>query len=495
MLGAYRGAERNRLRKDWSPLGGSPDADLLGELPTLRERSRDLNRNDAHAAAITNTVVVNTVGTGIKPQCRLDREGLGLTEAAARTFERAAERAWRSWCPLADAQNRVDFYELQGLVQRQILENGEVFILPLMLKQDKWRPVKLALEVIEADRVMTPPGKSGDPTMRDGIELGARGEPVAYWVRKRHPGDVLLGGSNTMGASIQDFVRYPAMNAAGRRNVFHLYWVKRPGQTRGEPFFSPVLTAFKDLGDFLEAYLVAARIEACATAFIEKTNPYGAVSSLTQTDGAGKRVQEFEPGSIFYGQEGEKITFFSPQRASGVFEPFVLAMLRSIGAALGLPLELVLKDFSRTNYSSARAALLEARRFFQGYQQWLATRLCQPVWEMVLEEAWLRELLPSINLFGEQRDQWMKARWLAPGWGWVDPTKEAEASKLAMDNYVSTLAEECASRGVDYEDNLRQIAAERKLMEELNLPTPAPSAPGAQGAAPAPAADEETTYA
>ena len=462
MLGAYRGAEKNRLRGDWTAMSGSADADLLPDLPTLRQRSRDLNRNDAHASAITSTVVENVVGVGIRPQSRPDVEEVEITEDDARVFSRKAERAWRIWCKRADAQNRMSFYEIQALIQRQILENGEVFVLPLMLAEPG-RRYRLALEVIEADRVGTPPGKQG-PTMRDGIELGERGQPIAYWIKQRHPGDAQLG---THGAS-NEWRRYPAMNAAGRPNVLHLYHVKRPGQTRGEPFFAPVLSAFKDLADFMEAEIVAARVAACFTAFITKNDPAAAFEGAA-VDAQGNRIESLEPGMTQYLAPGESVTFGDPKRPSGTFEPFVLAVLRSIGASLGLPLELVLKDFSRTNYSSARAALLEARRFFRDGQMWMAERLCQPCWEWLLEEAWLREDLPPVDLLGDHRDDWMRASWIAQGWGWVDPVREVESSKMAIAAGLSTHADECAAQGRDWEEVFAQQKRERQKLDELGL--------------------------
>lgn len=470
MLGAYRGAEKTRLRGDWHALQGSADADLLHDLPTLRQRSRDLNRNDAHASAITGTVVENVVGTGIKPQSRPDQDELGVPEPQVREFSRRAERAWRIWVKRADAQNRMNFYEIQALIKRQILENGEVFVLPLMINEPG-RRYRLALEVIEADRVSTPTGKQG-PTMRDGVELGERGQPIAYWIKKRHPGDVQLG----VAQASHEWVRYPAMNKAGRPNVLHLYHVKRPGQTRGEPFFAPVLSAFKDLGDFMEAEIVAARVAACFTAFITKNDPAAAFEGA-QVDAQGNRIESLEPGMTQYLAPGESVSFGDPKRPSGTFEPFVLAVLRSIGASLGLPLELVLKDFSRTNYSSARAAMLEARRFFRGSQTWLADRLCQPCWEWVLEEAWLREDLPAVDLLGDQRDDWMKAHWIAPGWGWVDPVKEVDSSKMAIDAGLSTYADECAAQGRDWEEVFAQQKREQQKRAELGLVAPAPSKP------------------
>lgn len=477
MFNSYRGAEKNRLRGDWNPISGSADADLLRDLPTLRQRSRDLNRNDAHASAITGTVVANVVGTGLRPQSRPDADALKINPDDATTFARLAERAWRRWCPTADSQNRMDFYAIQALVKRQILENGEVFILPLMIKDEPARRYRLALEIIEADRVSTPIGQFANPNIRDGVELGDRGQPIAYHIRKRHPGDAGLGQSGIAGQ--QEWIRYPAFNAAGRKNVLHLYAVKRPGQTRGEPYFAPVLAAFKDLGDFMEAEIVAARVAACFTAFITKADPEQGFQG-SPTNVVGQRIEELEPGMVAHLGVGESVTFGDPKRPSGTFEPFVLAVLRSIGASLGLPLELVLKDFSRTNYSGARAAILEARRFFKSDQTTLASQLCQPCWEWVLEEAWLREDVPAVDLFGEQREDWMRVSWIAPGWGWVDPVKEVESSKLAIEAGLSTLADECGAQGRDWEDVMVQRKREEDRRKELGLaaPVPTPSGPG-----------------
>lgn len=489
MLSTYRGAEKSRLRGDWKALNGSADADLLGDLPTLRQRSRDLNRNDAHASAITGTVVANVVGTGLKPQSRPDFEALAITPDEATVFARQAERAWRRWCPTADSQNRMDFYEIQALVKRQILENGEVFLLPLMIADDPGRRYRLALEVIEADRVSTPLGQFASPTIRDGVELGERGDPIAYHIRKRHPGDVLLGQAGVTGQ--QEWVRYPAVNRAGRKNVLHLYAVKRPGQTRGEPFFAPVLSAFKDLGDMFEAEIVASRVAACFAAFVTKTDPYGSVNNNPNVDSQGRKLDSLEPGMIEYLNVGESVSFGDPKRPAGTFAPFVEAVLRSIGSSLGLPLELVLKDFSKTNYSSARAALLEARRYFRADQTWLASRLCQPCWEWVLEEAWYQQDLPSVDLLGEAREDWMRVSWIAPGWGWVDPVKEVESSKIAIDSGLSTLADECGSQGRDWEDVMVQRKREEDRRKELGLAAPVPSVPSPTAPADQTPADQQ----
>jgi lambda family phage portal protein len=477
MLG-YKGALRDRLRANWTPMGGSADADLLADLPLLRERSRDLGRNDAHAAGITTTVVMHTIGSGIYPQSRVDYDAMHVTQESVLEFQKQAERNFQNWSGSADSQGRMDFYEMQALVERQILDNGEVLLIPLMLEREPQRPYSLALEVIEADRLETPTHLLSNSRIRDGVELGARGQPVAYYIRKAHPGDNV--GAYQPGS----WVRYPAFNEFGRPNVMHLYWVKRPGQTRGEPFFASVMTLFKDLSDYMEAELVSARVAACFSAFVTKNDPYNAAASAASRVDGGQRVQELEPGVIEYLAPGEAISFGSPSRPGGTFEPFVERILRAIGVGLGLPYELIAKDFSKTNYSSARSAILEAWMFFKMRQEWMIRRLCDPVWQMVQEEAWLDGDLPLVDLLGPDRPSWMRTRWIAPGKGWIDPVKEVQASQLAIEAGISTLADEAAANGKDWEEVLEQQKRELTKRLELGLPPPEamqpflPNAPG-----------------
>ena len=464
-FGAYKGASRDRLRSSWLPGGGSADQDLLPELADIRERSRDLNRNDAHAAGITSTMTTNVIGTGIRPQSRADKEDLGINEELANDFQKKAERVWKRWLPYADAGERMDFYEIQQLVDRQILENGEAIIVPLMLK-DKGRPYSLALQLIESDRLNTPTDKRGDKTIRSGVRIGEKGEPISYFIQKTHPGDI----QHRSIEEARQYIEIQAKGEYGRKNIFHLYYVLRSGQTRGLPFFAPVLTYFKDLAEYVEAELVAARIAACFSLFITSESSMDvAVNSAYEKNASGQLVESLEPGMIKHLIPGESITSFNPQRPSATFEPFVDRILKAISAALGLPYELVAKDFSKTNYSSARAALLEARRYFKVRQEWLAQKLCQPVWEMLLEEAYLKGELDVENFY-ENRPGWVRARWIAPGWSWVDPLKEVKASREAIAGNISSLADEAAGQGKDWEEILEQRAREEQKRKELGLP-------------------------
>lgn len=114
---------------------------------------------------------------------------------------------------------------------------------------------------------------------------------------------------------------------------------------------------------------------------------------------------------------------------------------------------------------------MEAWRYFMGRRQWLATYWARPVYELWLEEAISKGLVEAPGFY-QNRAAWTRSKWIGPGRGWIDPVKEAEASRIRMENGLSTLEEECASQGLDWEEVLEQRAREQAKMRELGLSTP-----------------------
>jgi len=457
---AYKSADISRLKNRWilpGTSGTDPTPDEW-DLSVIRERSRDANRNDPVASGATDTMELNIVGSGLKPQARIRADRLGISESKAAKLNRQAEMAWAHFTPFADAANRLDFDEIQFLVLRKIIEDGESIVIPGEAKEP-WRPFFRALEVLEADRLESPMSADHrDKNIVSGVEMGPRGQVEAYHIKS----DAAEGG----------YRRYTARDGKGRPNVLHIFRSKRPGQVRGIPHFSPVLSYFEDLASYLEAEVVAARVAACLAVFITKQDPMAtAITMGPETETAtNARIQEVEPGMVGYHNTGESINVVDPKRPGDTFPSFMETVLRLIGVSLGLPYELLIKDFSKTNYSSARAALLEGRRMFTNWRNWLSRKLCQPVWELVLEEAMLRGIF-RVNRyeFYENKPEYCRAVWIGGGWGWVDPTKEAEAAKMAVDYGLSTMAEEAAAQGRDWEEVLEQRKREQDRAAELGV--------------------------
>lgn len=455
----YKAATSDRLRTDWSVMRSKPDP-VPWDLDALRERSRGANRNDPVASGATDTLRHNIVGSGLKPQAAMRENILGISEDRATVLRDQAEAAFEVWKRNADSANVMTFDEIQLLAITKIIEDGEVLAVPAWADEE-WRSFGRVIELIEADRLASP---GNLPNVVNGIHLGKRNQPLAYYIRKP---------DKMFSRALDDFNKIAARDPAGRPKLLHVFPTKRPGQTRGIPFFAPVLSYFKDLSDYLEAEVIAARVAACLAVFVTKNDPMGlaqATASGTQTNQAGgtDRIQAIEPGLVGYLGINEDIKVVDPKRPGDAFPAFIESMLRIIGTAIGLPYELIAKDFSKTNYSSARASLLEGRRMFKTWRGWFSERFCQPIWDMVIEEAFLRGEFDAPDFY-KMRHEYCRARWIGGGWGWVDPVKEIEASRKAIDYGLSTMAEEAAGQGRDWEEILGQRKREQDRIEKMGV--------------------------
>lgn len=471
----------------WQPAAGSADADLLTERQLIASRARDLARNSGVAEGALQTVTDNVIGVGLRLSSTPDYRLLGKTKEWAEEWSTHVESLWRTWAESrdCDAGQSLDFTGLTIQVFRSGWLNGEGLALPLWLPRPGSR-FNLRLQVIEPDRLSNPLGKTNGPRLRDGIEIDQYGAPQAYWIRAAHPGDRLLAAVE----DINQWQRIPAVTDWGRQRVLHVHDKERAGQSRGKPSLSAVMRQFKVLNTFTDAELKAAVVNAKVAMLTESSLSQDAVAELLSSDpqareqyaaSLGERglsTISMEDGQIIPLALGEKLAGFTPARPSGSFDPFVTAIFRHIATGLNIPYELLMKDFSRTNYSSARAALIEAWRFFRGRRQWISTYFARPVFELWLEEAIHLGLVEAPDFY-DNRASYCRCRWIGPGRGWIDPTKEADAAKIRMDGNLSTLEAECAEQGLDWEEVLEQRAAEKARMEKLGLlPVITPPAPG-----------------
>jgi lambda family phage portal protein len=444
----YKGADITTLRPDWITFGDSVQTPPAHELSILRERSRDANRNHPVAAGASDTFGQNIVGSGLKPQSRIRPQMIGIPPDHALALQMQAESAFERFKPLAGADNRLDFDELQFLALIKIIEDGETLIMPTWAN-DPWRPFGRCLQIIESERLAQPGAPPKNTT--NGITFGPRQQPVTYHILKA-------------GQAV-DFVKIAAHDDKGRPKILHIFRTRRPGQQRGIPLFAPVLTYFKDLADYLEAEIVAARVAACLAVFITRADQYGPLGTESPQD---ETIQELSPGMLAKLRPGEGINVVEPKRPGDTFDAFIESILRLIGMSVGLPYELLAKDFSKTNYSSARASMLEGRRMFKNWRNWFAAKFCQPIWDMVIEEAYLRGQFDAPDFY-KYRAEYCRANWIGGGWGWVDPTKEVEASRMAIDYGLSTLAKEAAAQGDDWEENIDQLTREKQRIDAAEV--------------------------
>jgi lambda family phage portal protein len=476
--GRWTGASYTRRSlKDWFVTPASADEDTLFDLETLRARSRDMVRNAPWATGAINTVVMNVVGTGLSLLPRPDWEALGMTEDEADEWTAQVEREFRLWAESAecDVTRTQNFYGLQSLVFRSVLESGDVFVLLPMI-ESRTNPYSLRIQVVEADRIEAPFGKKENAGNKivAGVEMDANGAPVAYYILRNHPGSP--EGIN------KEFIRVLAFGTStGRRNVLHIFERTRPGQTRGVPYLAPVIEPLKQLDKYTEAELMAAVIASLLTVFVKSETGDGFAPTVSNLPTAQNNSEiRLGTGTIVDLAPGEDITTVSPNRPNTAFDPFVQSVLRQIGVALGLPFEVLVKHFT-ASYSAARAALLEAWKFFRLRREFLSQTFCAPIYEAWMEEAILRGRISAPGFFDDPalRIAYLQADWIGDAPGHIDPTKEVDAAAKRLEIGVSTLAEETMQlTGGVWKDKHREQVKERRMREIDGLIPPVPSNQG-----------------
>lgn len=461
----YEGASTERARNGWNPTLGSADATLIPFLPLLRARSRDATRNGLGAGVIRTLVDYICGHRGLVRQAHIDPELFGGDEERARIAARQLEAAHRRRTRRVDIGGRHSWASMQRLLCRSWLVDGDA-LANLVLGPDG----RLLIEAIDADRLSNPIGREGDERMRAGVEVDAAGVPVAYHITVAHPSDLHQRRR-------PEHRRVPRWNALGRPNVLHLYEELRAGQSRGEPVATAVLDKLDDWLEFEKCKLYQARTDAMVSYWIQREA--GLETDTLEQDENGTPIEEVEYGANYYLRPGESITTPESARPGAELENFRTAIHSDIAAALGLTVELVAKDFTQTTWHSARQSSLEVMRTARSAQQTLLDQLVQPYDDIQCEDAILAGEVEEIppDLYWSDPDGFLACTYQLPVRGLVDPSQENAASEQAITLNLSTLADECAARGKDWQEVIDQRAREIAYATE-KLAALMPAAPG-----------------
>ncbi len=489
LTGAYTGALLGRRTLgSWAITPQDADSALLPDLQVLRERSRDLVRNNPLGTGAINTAVTNVVGSGLKLQARPDREILNMTDEEADQWEANVEREFRMWSvnsKYCDMRKTLSFVDQQDLVFRQTLENGDVFTL-MAREVTKEFPYTLRLQIIEADRVCNQGLAKDTETLSAGIEKEKSGAPKNYHIMDQHPGNWLYRTGYT-------WTIVPAFGEkSGLRNVIHNFRTLRPGQTRGVPWLAPVIETIKQLGRYTEAEVMGAVVASLFTVFIKTESglatlgPMQGDETVTASRGSGDKDIKLGNGALIGLRPNESIETADPKRPNTAFGDFIKAVLEQIGVALEIPFEILIGHFSES-YSASRAALLEAWRFFRSRRGWLARTYCQPVYENFLAEGIALGRIHAPGFFSDPLlwSAYCGALWIGDAPSQIDPVKEVEAADKRLELCLSTLDEETTNlTGGDFETNYPRIKKERQMLKDIGMwPPPGKAlAPGAPGA-------------
>jgi lambda family phage portal protein len=453
---AYQGARVSRLTADWVTSGTSADAEIKSSFKALRNRARQLCRDNDYARQAVRAIQNNVIGHGIRHQGQVRMLRGGKLDEA---INGRIHEEWEKWMHKnrCDVSGILGFHDIERLLVRSMAESGEVFVRMIKRPFGDSR-VPFALQVLEADYLIddeVPQAADGN-TVRMGIEVDQYLRPQAYHFYANHPGDTYAGNARTNGRRI----RVPA------NEVIHLFLPERPGQTRGVSWFASALMRLHMLQGYEEAEVVRARAGSSLMGFI--TSPEGELVGDEVYE--GERVSEFQPGVFKYLQPGESVTVPDLNSPDGQLEPFTRSMLRAVAAGVGVSFESISKNFSESNYSSSRLSLLEERDTYRVLQRYMVENFHQQVFEQWLEMAVLSGTL-SLPGYETNPDRYRASRWVPRSWEWVDPQREVNAYKAAVRCGFKTLGQVIAEQGGDLENVLVARQAELAMLDEMNIVT------------------------
>lgn len=485
---SYHAASRRaRDMASWFPYRVSPDAAFIPEMDVSNARIEDLIRNNGIARGARRTIVDNVIGPRITCKPSPDRALLKIskpdwTPEFLSEWSQEVEAQWNTFADTAwfDASERNTFHSMTRLAVGSLVTNGEALALPMWIQgngrgnSSRWFT---RLQMVHPARLSNPNGQADMTNIRGGVEVNENGAPIAYHIRKTHPGELNM----SVRGNIPIWERVPASQTWGRLRVLHLYEQEDVGQTRGVSTLTTVLRQFKMFDRYSTEELRQAVLNALIFAALETPMQPQQVADMfgnaddpmsAYNEAVGEWNVDMRGGMMVPLPPGTKLNPFIPSRPSSAIDQFSTVILRHIAAGLNMPYELLFKDFSKTNYSSARAAMLEAWRYFTGTRQVMIDHWIRPIYDLWFEEAVNRDRIPDVTPDDYYNNQvlWTRALWLFAPRGWVDPLRENKAQTERMKNRTSTLATEVGEQGLDWRDTLRQQADENALAAELGLP-------------------------
>lgn len=483
---SYEGADPvSKELSGWQPMLGSAASDTLYDWELLTARTRDLYRNDGNMSGAIQIHLDNIIGSGLRLSAKPDWRSLGQSPEWAAEWSRVVESRFTNWAQdgdcWIDAARQLSFGGILNQGYRSFMTTGDI------CATAEWidgRPslYRTAIKMIESDRLSNPMERPETDFLRGGVEYDKHGAPIRYHVRVRHQHGVSISPDSYVWKAV------PRETPWGRRQFIHIFDQERPDQPRGVSKFAAILRKSKMLDNFDRATLQAAVVNAMYAAVIESEFDGQAVAAAlgsadfddsalgnylqalsTFHKGANVRFNGVKIPHLF---PNESFKLTTPKHPMAEYPAFVESSLRHLASGLNLSYEQLARDYSKTNYSGARAGWLETWQFFKARRAAIPGQFASIIYALWLEEEMDRD--PSLSPAGapdfwDAKSAWCRAKWLGPAQGNIDPAKEEKAYSERFAGNRITYEEYFAERGQDWEEQLVQRAAEEKRKRELEL--------------------------
>jgi capsid protein len=466
----WQGAQTTRINQGhWQNVSGQPiNAELSSYLDTLRIRSEDEISKNSLIEGMISTYTLSCLGA--------NGPTLQITSADPE-YNLAREANWNAWAESAGSNQQLGINDVMRLWIRGLFGSGE-FLDQFISLPDAPGPVKLRLLPIHPHRLLTPPEFLGD----HGVAMGVRRDlqnrrPLCYYISEPY----IMGAFEVYTG---EFLEIPY------RDLLHGFLMVEEDQVRGVPWLAPCLDAIGELRDYVDSTLDAARAAADWGVYMFSDHvdiPALGMGSSASSTSALPPDMAFQRQQERYVPPGWKPMQVSPQQPPRNWDMFYKSRVQEIGRCVNMPLMMMLLDSANHSYSSAR---FDGQLFWRGIgyvQGAILGRALDRIEEEVSREAELAYLAGDNRGLKPRPAGMVQRRWLWPVAPHVDPSKERQADRLALENGDTTYADLCARQNRDWV----QVVAERKrineALEAAGLPTipgiPDPSKAAGAGAA------------
>jgi len=434
----YEGGKRNNSTTLFQAMQNfeqtaSPSRDIM------RARARYLHENNGIVGGIDHSIIVNSIGNGLKLQSKTGIENL----------DQAIETHWQEFIKPqnCDATNREHFHDMQKTWTGARMMDGEILI-KLIKTNNKLHP--LQLQSIESDRFAATPSiiTSSENIFVDGIELGKRGEPKYY---------NLTEGWSTV-------KRVPA------KDIIHFYKRdNRPTQYRGISEYKQTIVDLRNFAKYTHLTVEGASARASLAYAIETENIISH-QNFREEGNTHDPIEYINDAFVYYLNKGEKMHQLDGAKSTGEFGEFIKSTIRLIAVGRKISYELAFRDYSQVNFSSARASILQDHKKFDEEQILMARYVLNPIFDAWLEANVLAGNLPiSPFHFYENRTKFTQPRWIAPKREWVNPLQDIKAIEKELALGLITYEEVLGSRGKELTEVIAQRVKEKKLLEEAGI--------------------------
>lgn len=470
--------------------------------------ARHVERFSEHVRGGLDKKADYTVGPRLMVRPTPEWDSLGVNDVAAQVkFQNDLAREFRLWAYdnrlLQDAEGHYDFGGLMWMALRNLQgPDGEC---AGVIHYDERRARRYGtrwatyLSIIDPDRIETPPEYAGNDNVQDGKVLDPDGRMIGMFIRKYHPSDVVT--------SVPKWALVDRETKTGRPVAFHWFVKTRASQLRG---ISTLVTIIKQTGmvdQFDDAYLAAAVINQMLATWIESPMPTEVVRENLAPAASGasgtwglfeNKLGYYDKAKMRFGgaqipvlPPGDKINMSAVNRAVDDPSAFRNGFLREFASSIGISFEQIANTFGDSNYSAARAAILDAWQGILKLRYQFGQHVASLVFDAVAEEAIVKgfvQLPAGAVPFYQARGAWTRCEWTGPGMPQIDPVKDANANKILLETKLTSRAAIIAERGENYVDVFDQIGKERAEAEERGF-TLDPLNPGTPGAEDPMAAD------